>query len=126
MEGVSVIIKKRDKYLMLQQARTRRFPLKWMGVSGAVEEGETPEEAALREVKEETGLDIEIVRKAATLKADYKTKELHFFIANWKKGEVKIDSSEANDFGWFTHEQILKLNLMDATREFFEKRFKPF
>lgn len=126
MEGISVIIKKDNKYLMLQQGKTRKFPLKWLPVSGAVEENETPEEAVIRETKEETGLTIEIIKKIVTLKADYKAKDLHFFIALWKDGEVKPDTREINDFGWFTYEEILKLDLMPATRQFFEKYFKAF
>jgi len=126
MEGVSVIIKKDEKYLMIQQSKTKSFSLKWMPVSGAVEEEETPEEAVKRETKEETGLDIEIIGKVVTLPADYKTKELHFFIANWKNGEVKASQREIHDFGWFTHEEILKLDLMNASKEFFAKHFKPF
>jgi len=126
MDGVSVVIKKDDKYLMIQQAKPRPFQLKWMAISGAMQGNETKEEAAVREVKEETGLEIELLREIATLKSDWKTEKTHFFIANWKNGKVKPDPREINSCGWFTYEEILKLELMPATRIFFEKHFRPF
>jgi 8-oxo-dGTP diphosphatase len=126
MEGISVIIKKDGKYLLLQQAKTKPFPLKWLAVSGKMKDEETSEQAAIREAREETGLVIEIIDKAITLPADYGTENVTFFLANWKSGEVKTDPKEINDFGWFKPEEILKLDLMNATRIFFEKHFKPF
>lgn len=126
MKGISVVIKKDNQYLMLQQSKAKPFPFKWMPVSGGVEKEETLEEAVIREVREETGLDIEIIGEVAILKGDYKVKQLHFYTANWKNGQVKIDPREVNDFGWFSYEEILKLDLMNATKIFFEKYFKPF
>lgn len=126
MEGISVIIKKDGKYLLLQQAKTKPFPLKWLAVSGKMKDGETPEQAAIREAREETGLVIEIIGKSATLPADYGTTELHFLLANWKAGQVRTDPKEINNYGWFTLEDILKLDLMNATRIFFERYFRPF
>ena len=46
------------KVLMLQRSDTTRCPGAWESVHGHVEGDEKPEQAAVREVKEETGLDI--------------------------------------------------------------------
>ena len=126
MDGVSIVIKKDGKYLLIQQAAAKPLPFRWFNVSGAMEAGETLEEAAVREVKEETGLEIDLLRETIALKSDWKTEKTHFFIANWKSGKVKPDAREINSCGWFTYEEILKLELMPATRIFFEKHFKPF
>lgn len=123
MKGVAVIIKKGDKFLLLQQARGRPFELKWMPVSGAAEDSEDLIDAVKREVKEEIGVDICNIKEAAVLKADYKVKDLHFFTADWKSGEIKPEKREINRFGWFNKEEIGKLDLMKATKEFFEKYF---
>ncbi len=124
MKGVSVIIRKDDKYLMLQQPKAKPFPLKWLNVSGRIEDGETPEEAAVREAREETMLEIEVVEKIITRPADYKTKYVDFLLADWKSGEVVPDPKEAMDFGWFTLEEVLKLDLIKGTRVVFENHLK--
>lgn len=51
------------KVLMLQRNDDQEF---WQSVTGSLEEGETPYQAAIREVKRETGLDI-FSRKFTTL-----------------------------------------------------------
>lgn len=47
------------RILTLQRARTTRCPLAWETVHGRIEPGEEPEEAAVREVREETGLEVQ-------------------------------------------------------------------
>lgn len=44
--------------MLLRRERAHEFPGKWSLVSGRVEEGETPEQAAVREVREETGISV--------------------------------------------------------------------
>jgi NTP pyrophosphohydrolases containing a Zn-finger, probably nucleic-acid-binding len=46
------------RILTLQRAKTTRCPLAWETVHGRIETGEEPEEAATREVREETGLEV--------------------------------------------------------------------
>ena len=45
------------KFLMLKRAETKIYEHLWQGVAGKIEEGETASEAAIRELKEETGFD---------------------------------------------------------------------
>ena len=44
------------KFLMLKRAKTKIYEHLWQGVSGKIEKGETAWQAAVRELKEETGL----------------------------------------------------------------------
>jgi 8-oxo-dGTP pyrophosphatase MutT (NUDIX family) len=46
------------RVLTLQRAKTTRCPMAWETVHGRIEPGEEPEQAATREVHEETGLDV--------------------------------------------------------------------
>ncbi|NLB48507.1 MAG: 8-oxo-dGTP diphosphatase [Erysipelotrichia bacterium] len=53
-------LKKDDHYLLLFRNRKKNdyYKGKWIGVGGKLEPNESPDEAAVREVKEETGLDV--------------------------------------------------------------------
>ncbi|MFZ5909724.1 MAG: NUDIX domain-containing protein [Chloroflexota bacterium] len=56
---VAAIVERQGKVIL---TRSKGWPEKWLGiVAGFLEKGETPEEGVLREVKEELGLDGEIV-----------------------------------------------------------------
>ncbi|WP_231597463.1 NUDIX domain-containing protein [Bacillus sp. SA1-12] len=49
-------VKKENKILMLNREKT---PIMWNGVGGKIEKGEMPDEAALREVFEETNIRVD-------------------------------------------------------------------
>ena len=53
-------VEKEEAYLMLHRVSKKNDVNKdkWIGIGGHFEEGESPEECLLREVKEETGLDL--------------------------------------------------------------------
>lgn len=61
IKGVFAIVFTEDKKEMVMVKR-RDFPL-WVFPGGGIDDGETPEEACVRELKEETGLDCVIERK---------------------------------------------------------------
>lgn len=59
---------------------------------GKMESGETPEEACLREVEEETGLTVEIIRKFAVLETLGRTE--HYFLVKRLSGELRLGGPE--------------------------------
>jgi mutator protein MutT len=65
--AVAFIIERDGAILMLRRSPAKDFaPGRWETGSGRVEAGEHPEEAVHREVREETGLQVEIVGPVAT------------------------------------------------------------
>ena len=66
---------------------------------GGIEEGETPEEAAIREVKEELGIDIGIEKLLTTL--TFNNKLQYYFYANYISGEFGTGEGEE-----FSHTNI--------------------
>ena len=71
MTGLSTLcyIEKDGKYLMLHRTKKEHDFNKdmWIGVGGHAENGESPEECLLREVKEETGLTLTSYRFRALI-----------------------------------------------------------
>ena len=101
-----------DRFLILKKKGNWEG---WQFVQGKIDEGETEEDAVLRELKEETGLDGEIVRKL-DLKADYwfqfEGRQIHKFLTFFlvkadKAKEVKI-GVEHSDWKWTDYETTLK------------------
>ncbi len=88
----------------------------WSFPKGKLDPGETIEEAALREVKEETGLDCRIVQKIVTLRYDYRTrnkgllkpKAVHYFLMEWVSGEVRVPGEEVDRAEWYEFEEAAR------------------
>ena len=98
---------------------------RWGLPKGHVEEGERIEETALREVREETGLEGRVVRKLGDIRYAYrdKTKEgepiriykrVHFYLLRYLKGDVRDHDHEVDEARWFPMDQVIK-NLKFAT-----------
>jgi len=59
---VDIIIQRKDNSIILIKRKKAPFAEHWALPGGFVEYGETAEHAAIRETKEETGLDVEILK----------------------------------------------------------------
>ena len=91
--GVGVFIMKNGKFLMGQR-RGSHGEGSWSIPGGHLEFGETPEQTAIRETQEETGLTIENVRFAAVTNDLFKDDNKHYvtlwMMSDWKEGEPTI------------------------------------
>lgn len=85
-----------DNETSLVALKRRDVPM-WVLPGGGIEPGESEEEAILREIKEETGLDAAIVRKAAeyTPHSSLAT-ETSVFICRAEKGELTLGDETAS------------------------------
>ena len=84
---------------------------KWNGIGGKLEDGETIEQAAVRELEEEIGAraEIEDLKKTGEINFYFKDKpewnqRVHVFILEKWKGELK--ESEEMSPRWFLHKEI--------------------
>ena len=90
-------IEQDGKYLMLHRVKKNDINHdKWIGIGGKFEDKESPEDCALREVREETGLTLTsyAYRGLVTFVSDqYETEYMHLFTADGFTGEL-IDCDE--------------------------------
>lgn len=106
---VAVLIEKEGKFLLVQENDVRVRGL-WNWPQGTVEESEDLEAAAIREAKEETGLDIHIVKKFAVLTATFPdTKELHVFLGTITGGVMYFPTEEIQDVRYFSLNDVEKM-----------------
>ena len=102
----AVLIKKDNSFLLVQENSSRVHGL-WNWPQGKIEAGETIEQAAIREAKEETGLNIKIEKSLGVLTDTFSdTKELHVYLGSVLGGEIDFPVNEIMDARFFTFEQI--------------------
>ncbi len=113
---VTAAIEKEGKFLLVKRSdQEPNFPGKWMYPGGKVEIGEDALQGLLREIKEETGLEVE--DKAALLRTYYFTRAdgsnaLGFnFVLQWKAGEVNLGEGLV-DYAWISPEDTIKYDVI--------------
>ena len=132
----SAIITNRDGKVLL--VKRKNYPSKgyWALPGGRVEYGESVTETVIREIKEETGLDIKVKRflfpcSVLKRKASTEPPEYHYVIlvfeAEILKGTLTA-MSDAEEARFFSKQESLKLDLTTSTyaslRRYFEGRAK--
>jgi 8-oxo-dGTP diphosphatase len=104
------IIEFNNKYLLLEKIKddiSDNNKGKWEVPGGKIEENETPEQAILREIKEETGLDCQIIKELPLLnmkKENFESK-CHVFLIKTTSNKVML-SKEHSNFTWVTSEEV--------------------
>jgi 8-oxo-dGTP pyrophosphatase MutT (NUDIX family) len=117
-DGVCVGLVRDGKMLLV---RTLRYPDVWQPIGGRVEDGETPEDAAWREVLEETGwlLSTGDLRFADSQPMDAHEGTLTFYVAAAPESDPVIAAGEIVEFGWFGSSDLVGLPAMPAARKFY-------
>ena len=115
-----IIIK--NKKVLLVYEKNRNF---WGFPKGHMEDGETEIETALREVKEEVGLDVEIDKERRyTLNyviRDEIDKTTVLYIAKAKSEEITMQEQEIENVRWCDFEEALNTLTFDNWKEMFKK-----
>ncbi|MDR1796607.1 MAG: NUDIX hydrolase [Clostridiales Family XIII bacterium] len=114
--GVRVVVPDENGRILLVRQRHEGREL-WMLPGGAIEEGETSQDAAIREVLEETGLIIHIVRllwHVEEASAERGQRFVNFFLGRAIGGKTELgedpelgDAQVLDGIGFFSREEAL-------------------
>lgn len=104
----------------------------WALPKGWVEKGEDLEQAAVREVREETGLDAKILRKLGEIsyefysKSDHSpvSKTVHLFLLEFLKGCTEDHDDEVEEARWFSIKDAVRTLTYRSERDMMEKAAK--
>jgi 8-oxo-dGTP pyrophosphatase MutT (NUDIX family) len=108
--------------MIATRGRTR-----WGLPKGAVSEGETSEQAALREVLEETGLQARIVEPLDTIEYFFRAgeslirKRVDFYLMLYVAGDLTPQLSEVDDVEWVELSESIGRASFDSERKLLEK-----
>ena len=110
----SVVISDFNKILLIQE-KGKEIYGKWNFPGGRLDPGESVEEGAIREAKEETGFDVRLIKQLLQVDRPGGT-VLNAFLAEITGGSLDIPDHEILDAKWFTLDEInnMKQNLRDA------------
>lgn len=119
VEIAAIYLEHNSKILLLHRQENKSQGNKWGIPGGKVHKGETPMEAVVREIKEETGFEIsqQIVEMLTTVYIEYDEKDhfiYHMFRTQFQgdPGAVRIDFNEHKGFTWVTPDDSLKMDLL--------------
>ena len=114
-------IEKENKYLMLHRTSKKKDGNKdkWIGVGGHFEKGESPEDCLLREVKEETGLELTSYqfRGIVTFISDeWPDEYMCLYTADKYTGD--IGNCDEGELVWVEKGKIMDLNIWEGDKIF--------
>lgn len=109
------------KYLMLHRIKKKQDANrdKWIGIGGKFEEGESPEDCMLREMREETGLtptDLSFRGIVTFVSDEYPTEYMHLFTCTAWTGELR--ECDEGELAWIDKKALLDLTLWEGDRIF--------
>ncbi len=107
-----IVLDDSKRYLLVKRGKPPQQGC-WSLPGGRQEPGEPLEDTAKREVAEETGLDVNIVRKLGTVQVGIDENfnyEIHEYLAELAGGKL-LAGDDATDVGWFSATELAELKL---------------
>ncbi|NED31056.1 NUDIX hydrolase [Streptomyces sp. SID8499] len=123
--GISAaIITSNDRVLMVRR-RVKEGELSWQFPAGGIEPGETPEEAAVRETLEETGLKVEAISLIGQRVHPKTQREMSYTACRIIDGEAHVaDEDELDAVSWVTLAEIpekVPYGLFEAVQDYLNR-----
>jgi 8-oxo-dGTP diphosphatase len=118
-DAVAVVIKKNGRFLLIKRAKKGEAEDFWCPITGAVEDGETQEQAVVREASEEMGIRVEPIKKiweCMTHDGDYR---LHWWQVDLMDERITQNPEEVKEHEWVTVSQMQDIEHMFEADLFF-------
>lgn len=124
VQVAAALIWDKDRFMICQRPENKTRAFQWEFVGGKAEEGESREEALIRECKEE--LDISVNVEDIFMEVDHQYPDIfiHLTLFNCTIAEGKPVLLEHNDMKWITPEEIPLYNFCPADKDILEKIIK--
>lgn len=120
--ATSCYIEKDNKTLMLHRTKKENDVHKdrWIGLGGKVENGETPEECVIREVKEESGLLLlnPQLRGILTFPKFKDDEDWYVFLFTATEFTGELQECNEGTLEWIDTERIFELNISEGDKLF--------
>ena len=120
IEVVAAIIRKEDKIFATQRGYGD-FKDWWEFPGGKIEVGETPEEALVREIREELSAEISVDEFLCTVEYDYPQFHLsmHCYLCHVESGHLELKEHEAAK--WLNKDELESVNWLPADWDLVKK-----
>lgn len=119
----AVIVEHKGKVLLGRRNKTNCNGM-WVIPGGGVNWGETIQDAAIREIKEETGMDVEIVKQIGHQEVINTPGNYHaivfFHLAKTQNPTIKV-SDDISEAKFFTIEEVKKLDTVESVQDALEQ-----
>ena len=105
--------------------------LRWQLPKGIVDPGETPEITAVREVREEAGIETDLIALIETIEYWYRStrygkpvryhKFVHFYLLEYRSGNVSDHDHEVAEARWVSFDEAIEMLAFESERRAVEK-----
>ena len=122
-KSAGLIVVHENKVLLVRNPKNQ-----WLLPKGHLEKGETEEQAAIREIKEETNIDAQIIpgfKESDAYwfrdKGELVRKEVVFFMAKTKNMDIIVDKEELSGADWFDWDAGIDIASFDSVKKLLKR-----
>jgi 8-oxo-dGTP diphosphatase len=121
VEVVAALIWDKDKFLICQRPKNKARALLWEFVGGKVEQGETKEDALIRECKEELNITLSVGGVFMDVVHEYEDITVHLTLFNATIKDGVPERLEHNDLKWIRAAEIPSFAFCPADEEILQR-----